>query len=361
MIYNTLTQLTRAGLGLGYEWDPKTTTPWAELYELASAQGIAPIVWDGIERAESDGKLRISEIDKSTKLRWALSVETLTKRYHKQRRVLTKLARFYAERGIRLMVLKGYGLSLCYPTPEHRSCTDVDIWLFGEQERADRALRRELNIAIDEDKHHHTVFHIEGVMFENHYDFLNVESHLSNREIERELKELAMQAESIDVEGVTIYTPNANCHALFLIRHAAAHFAAVEIVLRHILDWAMFIKHNHSAIDWVWLRRICRQQNMERFLDVMNMLAAQLCDIELSLMPDTTRNTALEERVLNDILHPEFSEKQPSKGLVRILAYKLRRWWRNRWKHRLVYREGLTMTFLTQLRSHLLKPKTFKQ
>ena len=359
--YNLLRQLLRAGLGLDNKWSPEGNVAWAEIYKLASNQGVAPIVWDGIKRLEEENILSISAIERSTKLQWALSVETLEKRYERQRRVMVKLARFYGEENIKMMILKGYGLSLCYPVPHHRSCSDVDIWLFGEQERADAMLRRRLNLPIDEDKHHHTVFHIEGVMFENHYDFLNVESHRSNRDIEQELKERAMQAKELKVEDVTLYTPNTNCHALFLVRHAAAHFAAVEIVLRHIIDWAMFVKHNHSEIDWAWLRRICREQNMERFLDVINVLAADICDVDLSLMPGTERNKSLEMRVLRDILTPEFKRKQPKEGLLRILVFKLQRWWSNRWKHRLVYREGLLTTFFTQLRSHILKPKSFRQ
>ena len=359
--YNLLRQLLRAGLGLDNKWSPEGNVAWAEIYKLASNQGVAPIVWDGIKRLEEENILSISAIERSTKLQWALSVETLEKRYERQRKVMVKLARFYGEENIKMMILKGYGLSLCYPVPHHRSCSDVDIWLFGEQERADAMLRRRLNLSIDEDKHHHTVFHIEGVMFENHYDFLNVESHRSNRDIEQELKERAMQAKELKVEDVTLYMPNANCHALFLVRHAAAHFAAVEIVLRHIIDWAMFVKHNHSEIDWAWLRRICREQNMERFLDVINVLAADICDVNLSLMPGTERNKSLEVRVLRDILTPEFKRKQPKEGLLRILIFKLQRWWSNRWKHRLVYREGLLTTFFTQLRSHILKPKSFRQ
>jgi hypothetical protein len=132
----------------------------------------------------------------------------------------------------------------------------------------------------------------------------------------------------------------------------------VEIVLRHIIDWAMFVKHNYKDVDWTWLRDICRMHNMEVFLDTMNSMASELCDIDISWMPGTIRRPQLEKRILNDILSPEFSEPKPHSGTLRIVAYKFRRWWANRWKHRIVYREGLIKSFITQAYSHIIKPKS---
>ncbi|WP_302428918.1 hypothetical protein [uncultured Prevotella sp.] len=36
-----------------------------------------------------------------------------------------------------------------------------------------------------------------------------------------------------------------------------------------------------------------------------------------------------------------------------ILTFKFRRWWHNRWKHPLVYKEWLLPMFMTLLWSHL--------
>ena len=341
---------------------PHSLPMWSDLYRQATKGGVAAIVWDGVQKLIANGVITNDKLpDKATKLRWALQVDNTEKLYAKQRKALLKLADIYAEHDIRMMVLKGFGISLYYPIPEHRSCCDIDIWLFGDQKRADDIISTKLNIKIDNGHHHHTIFHIDGVMIENHYDFLNIHSHVSNRDIEAQLKQLAYTPEAIDVDGRTIYRPNANCHALFLLRHAASHFAAVEIVIRHIIDWGLFVKNNHHAIDWVWLRDICNKQNMGLFLDVMNATAADICNIDISLMPGTTRHPKLEMRVLNDILQPEFSIEQPKNGLIELLWFKYRRWWANRWKHRLVYREGLFKTFVIQIYSHLLKPKSFKK
>jgi hypothetical protein len=295
------------------------------------------------------------------RLQWAVNVEQIEQRYAKQERAIADLAAFYAEHDQKMMLLKGYGLSRNYPIPNHRPCGDADIWLYGHQEEADEWLRNERGVRIDEEKHHHTVFTFEGVMVENHYDFLNIHAHHSSRPIERYLKEQAERSnERVDIDGVMVYLPAVDCHALFLLRHAASHFAATEIVLRHIIDWGLFVRAYHNNIDWYRLRLICREQHMEQLLDAINAISAEVCGLDISLMPNTTRRTELERRILGDILHPEFSLTKPERGLLRIVIFKFRRWWANRWKHRLVYRDGLLHSFVTQTWSHLMKPKSIK-
>ena len=340
--------------------EPMRCKDWNDVLRLAMQQDVAAVAWQGLETLAANNLIdELHPLDKGTKLQWAYAVERCVKRYNKQKRAIKHLAEIYAEREIRMMILKGYGLSLCYPTPEYRPCCDVDIWLYGDQQRGDEALRETLGLKIDADKH--TVFHIDGVMVENHFDFLNIHSHLSNRELERELLRRTMEESlATDVEGERVYLPPVNMHALFLVRHAAAHFAAVEIVLRHVVDWAMFIKAHHSAIDWKWLYEVCREHKMDRFLDALNAYAIDFFDIDAEHIPSVTRRTDIEARILADILQPEFSEQQPDGGLLRVVWFKCRRWWANRWKHRLVYRDGLISTFLVQVHSHLLKPKTLR-
>ena len=344
-------------------------------YHFASNHNISAVVWDNIQHAMACGQIQMDQqLSKAEKIQWALATEQVERKYARQKAVIAKLSGFFAEHGIKMMILKGYGLSLNYPVPNHRPCSDVDIWLFEErqtsdgktekhsaQQKADNLLREHFNIEIDEDKHHHTVFYVDGVMVENHFDFLNLHAHRSSREIERELlKRTEEHSDEIGIGDSVVYMPPSNLHALFLLRHSASHFAAEKIVLRHICDWAMFLKHNASNIDWKWLYDVCRTQNMDRFLDALNGYAVDYFNIDSRLLPNFARRNDLEQRILNDILQPEFCEPKPEKGLIRIILFKYRRWWANRWKHRLVYREGLLHSFVTQAWSHILKPKAIK-
>ena len=170
-----------------------------KIYQITSAHGIAAVAWDYIQRKDADEKLALDlqPLSKADQIRWMVTVEQVERKYEHQKSVIAKLAKFFAQHGIKMMILKGYGLSLNYPVPNHRQCSDIDIWLleekcaedgsverYGVQQKADKLLHEHYNIPIDEGKHHHTVFYIDGVMVENHYDFLYIHAHRSNRIIE---------------------------------------------------------------------------------------------------------------------------------------------------------------------------------
>lgn len=349
---------------------------YAKLYPIAMSQGVVAIVWDEVMRAMAEGSIAPEkQPSKAVKLQWALATEQVERKYLRQVQVIEKLARFFVEHNIKMMILKGYGLSLNYPVPNHRPCSDVDIWLFEEvqepdgsikrrsaQQRADNLLREHLNIEIDEEKHHHTVFYVDGVMVENHYDFLNIHAHHSNRIIEQRLQQLTQQPMAqVAVGEATVYLPSADFHALFMLRHSASHFAAERVVVRHLLDWKYFIEKHTKEIDWDVLKQIATETNMHRFLDCVNAICIDKLGLPTGCVPPFEREPKLVERVWREILQPEFSEPKPKgAGYLKSWSYMFRRWWANRWKHRIVYNEGLARTFFVQVWSHLLKPKSLK-
>lgn len=336
---------------------------WHAVYRQAATQGVQAIVWDGLQRLTEKGILAAEHLpSRELRLQWGCNVAITEQTYARQKKLIGKLAAFYASHHIPTMILKGYGLSLCYPVPEHRPCGDIDIWLYGKQQQADDLLRNEKKVSIDQDKHHHTVFVINGIMVENHYDFLNVHAHKSNRILERVLREsVSSPEEAVDVEGQRIALPSPQFNALFLLRHAGAHFAAAQINLRHVTDWGMFVRKYAGRIDWTALGAIAREMNMHRFLHCLNAMSIDLLGLDPVLFPTFDRDPVLEKRVTDEILHPEFTEKQSQNSLLpTVLGFKYRRWYKNRWKHRIVYREKMPGAFVRLAWSHFLKPQWIK-
>lgn len=326
---------------------------WQEIYDLSSAQGVLALAWDGAQFLPEQ-----SLPPKALRLQWALNVERIEKNYRRQEGVIARLAAFYREHGIEMMVLKGYGLSLFYPVPEHRPYGDIDIWLFGRQAEGDRLVARAWGTPVDVHKEHHTTFDIDGIMVENHYDFVNTQTHASNARLERRFKGLAARpGESVSVSGVPVYLPSEQFNALFLLRHAAVHFAAINIGLRHVVDWYVFVAASHERIDWPALYAAARAAKMTEFLNCLNAICIDFLGLDAGFFPRFAHDARLEERVLNEILNPEFTETPPA-GLPRVVVFKLRRWWANRWKHRIVYDEGLATAFLRSLWAHLKRPKS---
>lgn len=357
--------LVRLGIHQGTDLElTPADIDWRAVMELAKGQGVAAVAWDGYSRLYEAGMVT-ADMDAKAKGQWiAWVIQYHEWKYSSYRTTIDHLAAFYTKHGIKMMVLKGYGLSLNYPVPSHRPCGDVDIWNFGEYKRADKALHDDLGIKIDNSHHHHTVFHFEGLLFENHYDFVNVHAHPSSKIVEERLKELAFKGyEVVEIDEQMVFVPSPDFNALFLLRHTAAHFAAEEMSLRQILDWGTFVQRNYDRIDWEDLATFIDRVGMRPFMDVLNRICVDYLGFSHDLFPVgliPSDRSEMEIRVVEDIVAPEFSSQNPKGHFFASLYWRYRRWKHNGWKHRLVYPESMLRTFFVQLLAHLMKPASLK-
>lgn len=336
---------------------------WNEIQALAEQQGLAAILLDGI------GNLPESQRPpKLLLLQWiGDTLQHYEYRYMQYQKALGEMAGVYNSHGYKMMVLKGYGCSLDWPKPNHRPCGDIDIWQFGKQKDADALLeslesvhedQKFKKIKIDRSHHHHTVFYWRDFMVENHYDFINVHHHKSNVEFEAILKELGQDDSNwVEVNGEKVYLPSPNLHALFLLKHLVNHFSTTEATLRQVLDWAFFVKKNGKEIDWVWLEDMLERFGMKPFYTLINAICIEDLGFAVDIYPHIQFDPALKKRVLNEILSPEFNEKQP-KFFLRRVIFKYRRWKANGWKHKLCYKESMCSALWSGIKNHLLKPSS---
>lgn len=365
---------------------------WVALKALADSQGLTAVLLDGLDALqEVQGSLPVQ-----LKLQWIGEVlQNYEQRYGQYKNAIGSLAGFYNQHGIRMMVLKGYACSLDWPKPEHRPCGDIDIWLFGQQKMADQKLVSSFRIQdqvsrssfkIDGSHHHHTVFEWQGFTVENHYDFVNVHAHKTGKEQEAIFKDLgdvrhtdstestenssnttqrSMAKEKVKgtnitnvlVNGESVYMPSANLHALFLIRHLANHFASMGITLRQVLDWAFFVEMHGEDVDWPWLEGLLEKYHLKDFYSCINAICVGDLGFDVKYFPSVQFEPMLKDRVLDEILSPEFDEELP-KDVIRRVIYKLRRWKGNAWKHELCYNDSLWSAFWNGVWNHLLKPSS---
>lgn len=355
---DTFLSLVRLGIGLK-SVDIPDSIDWLGIEALAKRQGLSAIVLDGAQKLTDRGALIDGRaMDVAIKKQWIGSViQNYERKYEDYRKRIGQLAHFYNDHGFKLMILKGYALSLNFPIPYHRPCGDIDIWAFGQYREADETLSKSLSIPVDTSHHHHTTFTFKGYLVENHYDFLNVHYGHGNKALEKVLKELAMDdSVRTEIDGETVYLPSANLHALFLLRHSILHFASTEMNLRQVLDWAFFVDKHGSEIDWPWFMKVLEEFRMTDFFYCLNAICVEDLGVDASIFPESHFDSALKDRVLNDILSPEFSGDTPS-NVFRRIPFKYRRWQANAWKQDLCYGDSRFKAFWTGVWGHLMKPE----
>ena len=347
--------LTLIRMGLGhYAQLSQEAIDWSALQNLATQQSLSAVLLDGIEKLPDSKRP-----PKDLTLQWIGEVlQGYEQRYELYRRAITNLAAFYNANGIKMMILKGLACGLDWTKPEHRPYGDIDIWQFGKQKEADALIKNENGIKVDTSHHHHTVFYWQDFLVENHYDFINVHHHKSSREIEQILKELGEDdSHKTTIDGEIIFLPSPNLHALFLLRHASSHFAAEGITLRQVIDWGFFVQANKEKVDWEWLENILEQYGMMEFYNIINAICVDDLGFNASNYTHVQFNPSLKDKVLNEILDPEYGVEYP-KALFKRLGFKICRWKGSAWKHRLCYNDSLWSAFLSGIWNHLLKPSS---
>jgi hypothetical protein len=345
--------LSLVRLGIGHRADALSQhIDWETIQPLALQHGLSAIVIDGIERLPENKRP-----PKEKLLEWIGEVlQGYEYRFEMYRRSIAEMANFYNSHGYKMMVLKGYACSLNWPKPEHRPCGDIDIWLFGKQKEADDVFVKERGVRVDKSHHHHTVFNWGDFTVENHYDFVNIHAHRSSAELEKVFKELGMDdSHFVEIRGERVYLPSSNLHALFLIKHMVSHFAAAEISLRQVLDWAFFVERHSNEVDWEWLTNMLDKYHMKDFFNIINAICIEDLGFAADIFSSVQFLPSLKERVLQDILEPEFVTEEP-KGFMSRLIYKYKRWQGNAWKQRLCYEESRWEMFWTGIWAKILKP-----
>lgn len=310
---------------------------WEHIYRIAANQGVCAIVWDGVQRLPKERQPPLQ-----MRLRWALTVEQQEKRYRRQQQTASALAARFAANGLRMLVLKGIGAGEDYPIPSHRECGDIDIYSFGEAERADRILQ-EAGAQLYCDVPKHSEYLWQGVQIENHRTILNVRRNRTERELEALLTGLLKQEGTHDAGG-GMEVPRATFNAIFLIRHAAVHFAKEGINVRHLCDWACFLERHREEIDLRQFESAMTAYRMDRFAALMTAAAVRYLGAGI---PEPEHDAANLARFMQEILATGPQPDKPAAKLYRKLFGPLH----NRWRLRYVLRTPLRRFYCDTIRA----------
>lgn len=263
------------------------------------------------------------------------------------------------------MLLKGYGLSLYWPNPKHRPTGDIDVYLGHLWQFGDQLITNKLGVEVEDSHEHHTTFSYNGILVENHYDFINTKSNRDAQHIEDKLEQIASCGSKkvrIGIGGKEseLLLPSADFNAIFLMRHLGQHFAGSEITLRQVLDWGFFMQHEHDNVTWSEIIPFLKEMGLWKFFNQINAICVDYIGFEEPIFPEISRDTKLEARIQNDIFEPESFDIDRTKSTINVIGQKTVRFFRNSWKRKLVYKESLMSQLWYGSIAHLKRFNTIK-
>ena len=292
-----------------------TDVDWPALEALASEQGVSALAYDGLQKCYEANRglvLPLDRVLKPVKYDWFGSVLNVEIKYEQMRKAGAELGDLFGSVGLRTLVLKGLSLALCYPVPQHRYSCDFDCFLMGSEQASvpvsDRSAYEKGNLLVEAegvkvDRFHykHSAFEYKGINVENHQFLTGWRGSRKWKGFEVELERMLEGEGALrPLEGTCLLVGPPMFNALFLTRHAHQHFLIEDgITLRHVCDWAMFLRRFRDDLDWDTFMSICRRYGLESFAGSMTRLAVYVCGIDApvsgELMPE-------DRMLLKDIL-----------------------------------------------------------
>ncbi len=276
---------------------------WEELFRLGVEQGVAAVLFDGLQRVVERGGVPDEALPtKALKWRWLAHTLQVERHCQTQYELAGDLAGMYAAQGLRTVVLKGIAAGRDYPHPLHRPCGDFDCYLMGDYERGN-AVAEAAGVQVDRRHYKHAEFCYKGLMVENHRYFTAIRGSRRVKSFERLLCSLLEEEGTEAIEGTSIECPSPLFNALFLTQHAQRHFLYEGIALRHLCDWAMLLRRHGGEIDWGRFCACCDEYGLRHFADSMTRLSRDLVG---GCVPDGFRiaeDAVRDDFLLRDILY----------------------------------------------------------
>lgn len=244
---------------------------WDGLMDISAEQGILAWVWDGICKLPPNQRPpRLQSIN------WGLSAQEVWDTYRKQLNVLEGMVNTCQENNVRLLLLKGTGLSRLYPKPESRQSSDIDIYLFDDYEKGNRLFTGHDIKRIDK----HASFQINNVLIENHYTFFEP----NTRQKKRILKYINSTLDDVRLTSYGYYVLCPMANMVFLTLHTLKHFTEERLIqLKNIVDFAMYLHTYRDSLPADKCLAIISKLDLEKGFEMLVCMSEVITGLDYSM------------------------------------------------------------------------------
>lgn len=297
-----------------------TPEDWGQLYQLSKMQGVVAIIFDAIKSIPKE-----MAPPKAITLKWFSNALSIEQQMKKKEAVAIEFAEKLSDRGVQIVVLKGLAYASYYPNPYHRESGDLDCYLLGQKELGDK-VTLEIGGRMEEAGYKHSHLYYKGLTIENHNFLTSFDNTKSGVKTERLLQNCIKEGYCY-IGDTKLLNPSADFNALFLIKHAQRHFIKEGICVRHILDWAFFLKAESKNINWNKVLSIMAECRILEFAKVMTRLCVEKLGMSVEI-EELASPMRISDAVLDDILdeQPDLFHENFTQKIKRIMRRFYRMW-----------------------------------
>ena len=253
---------------------PFSSQEWEGVYQVCRQQGVTAVTFNFVKSLPKE-----EAPHRALALEWFSAATGIERTLLQMQMVAEDFAKRMKEKQISVVVLKGIAFAQYYPNPLHRECGDLDCYLMGKKEEGDQCTL-EMGGRLEESGYKHSHLSYKGLTIENHRFFTDLKNTPRSFLTERHLKEL-MQEDCTSLGNTSLLSPSLNFNALFLLKHAQGHFIDEGIRMRHVLDWALFLKAKQQEVDWLRILPMLETTHTTLFAGLMTAIAIQHLHVDV--------------------------------------------------------------------------------
>ena len=230
-----------------YELDyTLTEKEWNSIYAISKEQTVSGIMLDAVAKLPNEQKPEIK-----LRMQWIMLQKVIEAQNKKMNNALTCIVDELKKKSLNPYLLKGQGVALNYPTPNHRICGDIDIYFTAND--LDKAIEhftaQGCTIEGDlDDAHCETEY--KGFKLEIHKKSATFYTKKLQKRYNEIIASIVGSAQTgVEIDGceIAVLPPLAN--ALQLLSHMLRHIIFAGLGLRQVCDWVLFVHKHQKEID----------------------------------------------------------------------------------------------------------------
>ena len=297
-----------------------TSDEWGQIYQLSKKQGVVAIIFDAIKAIPKE-----LAPPKAITLKWLSNALSIEQQMKKKEAVAVEFAEKLSERSLQTVVLKGLSYASYYPNPYHSESGDLECYLMDKKDEGDK-ITVEIGGKMEEAGYKHSHLYYKGLTIENHNYLTSFDNTKLGRRTEQLLQEQISEGYR-SIGNTKLQNPSADFNALFLIKHAQRHFIKEGIFVRHLLDWAFFLKAEAPNVKWDKVIPMMKECRIIEFAKVMTRLCIEQLGMTIDI-EELSSPMKISDAVLADILgeQPDLFHENFVQKIGRIMRRFYRMW-----------------------------------
>lgn len=255
---------------------PEADVDWDEIIRLAKINNLLGIIFTCVDKMDKAYRPK-DELYKALKKSFLIQVRNSDQ----IEMYIKKVVNAFEKENIDHIFLKGYEIKHCYPIPELRSMSDVDVVIRREdREKSDRVLK-ELG-------YEGNYTNCEVWDYRKKLSYIEVHTSMVSDEIKQGIdysEYFSNPWEHAVLKNNNTYKLDDEYHLIFLLVHMAKHFAECGCGVRMFLDIDFYLKKYAKSLNWNYIWGELNKLKLVTFTEIIFTLCNKWFDSEIPIEP----------------------------------------------------------------------------